>query len=41
MKYLNIFLYNFVCTLFSPYNKKVKKHLNLYLNRHPNFISII
>jgi hypothetical protein len=22
MKYLNIFLYNLLCTLFSPYNKK-------------------
>jgi hypothetical protein len=25
MKYLNIFLYNFLCTLFSPYNKKGEK----------------
>jgi hypothetical protein len=24
MKYLNKFLYKFLCTLFSPYNKKVK-----------------
>jgi hypothetical protein len=41
MKYLNKFLYTFLCTLFSPYNKKVEKHPNLYSNRHPNFISII
>jgi hypothetical protein len=25
MKYLNKFLYNFLCTLFSPYNKKGEK----------------
>jgi hypothetical protein len=27
MKYLNNFLYNFLCTLFSPYNKKDKKNI--------------
>jgi hypothetical protein len=38
IKYKNKNLYNFVCALFSPYNK-VKKHLNLCV--YLNFILII
>jgi hypothetical protein len=38
MKYLNKFLYNFYVHYFPPTTKKVKKHLNPYSDRHPNFI---
>jgi hypothetical protein len=29
MNYLNNFLYNFLCILFSPYNKKVEKNIRI------------
>jgi hypothetical protein len=31
MKYKNKIVYNFLCALFSPYNKKGEKHWNPYL----------